>query len=55
MKKKRVKYLAIKNSTLVKELISLKDVVDEFKLYNIKVQSYDDLKINLRNYIKKID
>ncbi|GBC34055.1 uncharacterized protein OCT59_019066 [Rhizophagus irregularis] len=53
MKKKRVKYLAIKGSSLVnKELISHKDVVDEFKLYNIKVQSYDDLKINLYNYIK---
>ncbi|PKC50662.1 hypothetical protein RhiirA1_485667, partial [Rhizophagus irregularis] len=39
MKKKRVKYLAIKGSSLVnKELISHKDVVDEFKLYNIKVQ-----------------
>ncbi|POG73892.1 hypothetical protein GLOIN_2v1873989 [Rhizophagus irregularis DAOM 181602=DAOM 197198] len=55
MKKKRVKYLAIKNSISFKELISLKDEVDEFKLYNIKVQSFDDLKINLRNYIKKID
>ncbi|PKC59236.1 hypothetical protein RhiirA1_427089, partial [Rhizophagus irregularis] len=54
MKKKRVKYLAIKNSISFKELISLKDEVDEFKLYNIKVQSFDDLKINLRNYIKKI-
>ncbi|GET62531.1 hypothetical protein GLOIN_2v1771878 [Rhizophagus irregularis DAOM 181602=DAOM 197198] len=55
MKKKRIKYLAIKESSLVKDLISLKGEVDEFKLYNIKVQSYYDLKINLYNYIKTIN
>ncbi|GBC34062.2 hypothetical protein GLOIN_2v1873989 [Rhizophagus irregularis DAOM 181602=DAOM 197198] len=45
--------LFLKNiqDTFIKKL----DEVDEFKLYNIKVQSFDDLKINLRNYIKKID
>ncbi|PKC59792.1 hypothetical protein RhiirA1_426610, partial [Rhizophagus irregularis] len=49
MKKKRVKYLAIIDffeSTSdygnydYKELVSLKDEVEEFKLYDIKVQSH---------------
>ncbi|PKC56250.1 hypothetical protein RhiirA1_474273 [Rhizophagus irregularis] len=54
MKKKRVKYLAISDSYCestifgsfsynTKELISLKGEVNEFKLYNIEVQSYSDL------------
>ncbi|RGB29771.1 hypothetical protein C1646_766169 [Rhizophagus diaphanus] len=66
MKKKRVKYLAISDSycgsTLfgsfsynTKELISLKGEVNEFKLYNIEVQSYSDLVIDLLNYIKEIN
>ncbi|EXX64920.1 uncharacterized protein OCT59_019058 [Rhizophagus irregularis] len=55
MKKKRVRYLAIKESILVKELVSFKDEANEFRLYNIKVQSYQSLEINLHNYIKEID
>ncbi|PKK59599.1 hypothetical protein RhiirC2_794617, partial [Rhizophagus irregularis] len=54
MKKKRVKYLAI-NESNIKELISLKDEVNEFKLYNIEVKSYSGLLINSYNYIKEID
>ncbi|EXX68031.1 uncharacterized protein OCT59_000211 [Rhizophagus irregularis] len=79
MKKKRVKYLAISDSSRedtfdryshnvkeicsmkynevnnVKELFSLKYEVDEFRLYNIEVQSYLSLKINSYNYIKEIN
>ncbi|PKK66876.1 hypothetical protein RhiirC2_784255, partial [Rhizophagus irregularis] len=64
MKKKRVKYLAISDSYCestifgsynTKELISLKGEVNEFKLYNIEVQSYSDLVIDLLNYIKEIN
>ncbi|PKK67466.1 hypothetical protein RhiirC2_751718, partial [Rhizophagus irregularis] len=47
MKKKRVKYLAIMDSFKgasdnygYKELFSLKDEVEKFKLYDIKVQCY---------------
>jgi hypothetical protein len=47
MKKKRVKYLAILINC--KDLVSLKDEVKEFELYNIKVQNYDI------SYIKVID
>ncbi|EXX59718.1 hypothetical protein RirG_186560 [Rhizophagus irregularis DAOM 197198w] len=52
MKKKRVKYLAINDSS--KELISLKEV-NEFKLYNIEVQRHSDLMIDLYDYIKEIN
>jgi hypothetical protein len=66
MKKKRAKYLAISDSYCeytifgsfsynTKELISLKGEVNEFKLYNIEVQSYSDLVIDLLNYIKEIN
>ncbi|GBC33943.1 uncharacterized protein OCT59_019152 [Rhizophagus irregularis] len=66
MKKKRVKYLAIVNSSLEmiseynsryneKELFSLHDEVKEFSLYNIKVQSYLSLVIRLSDFIKKIN
>ncbi|PKK61686.1 hypothetical protein RhiirC2_791432 [Rhizophagus irregularis] len=65
MKKKRVRYLAINNyfyeSTFdrygdnIKELISLKDEVKEFRLYNIEVQSYSGLVIDMHNYIKEIN
>ncbi|PKK57632.1 hypothetical protein RhiirC2_797691, partial [Rhizophagus irregularis] len=43
MKKKRVKYLAIKEASLFKDLISFKDEVNEFRLYNIEVKSYDGM------------
>ncbi|GBC33844.2 hypothetical protein GLOIN_2v1871562 [Rhizophagus irregularis DAOM 181602=DAOM 197198] len=61
MKKKRVKYLAINESLRlsfsdnVKELISLEDEVNEFKLYNIEVQSYSGLLINSCDYVKEIN
>ncbi|RGB38569.1 hypothetical protein C1646_806062 [Rhizophagus diaphanus] len=65
MKKKRVKYLAISDSSReytfgnysnnAKELFSLKYEVDEFRLYNIEVQSYLSLKIDSYNYIKEIN
>ncbi|PKC70755.1 hypothetical protein RhiirA1_454356 [Rhizophagus irregularis] len=41
MKKKRVKYLATRNSENYVELVLYKDEVEEFKLYDIKVQSYE--------------
>ncbi|PKK64184.1 hypothetical protein RhiirC2_787868 [Rhizophagus irregularis] len=41
MKKKRVKYLATRNSENYEELVLYKDEVEEFKLYDIKVQSYE--------------
>ncbi|EXX51025.1 uncharacterized protein OCT59_027049 [Rhizophagus irregularis] len=63
MKKKRVKYLAIIDSFEstsdygnydYKELVSLKDEVEEFKLYDIKVQSHKSLMVSFpeftRNY-----
>ncbi|CAB5181185.1 unnamed protein product [Rhizophagus irregularis] len=52
MKKKRVKYLAIYG---YQDLISLKDEVNEFKLHNIKIESYYnsyDLVENFRYYYK---
>ncbi|PKC57924.1 hypothetical protein RhiirA1_541359 [Rhizophagus irregularis] len=63
MKKKRVKYLAIINSFERsddgtydhKELFSLKDEVDEFELYNIRVQNYYDSLINMYKFIKQIN
>ncbi|GBB88219.1 hypothetical protein RclHR1_14770003 [Rhizophagus clarus] len=64
MKKKRVKYLAIMDSvesTLVngnyssKELHSSKDEVKEFRLYDIKVQTYYSLLINMYGFIKECD
>ncbi|PKK62758.1 hypothetical protein RhiirC2_789897 [Rhizophagus irregularis] len=61
MKKKRVKYLAImnpfkstENYNSNKELFSMKDEVEEFRLYNIKVQSYHCL-FNLYHFIKESD
>ncbi|GES72779.1 hypothetical protein GLOIN_2v1780629 [Rhizophagus clarus] len=53
MNEKRVKYLATIRSG--KELFDLKDEVKEFKLYDIKVQCYDDLLINIYEFTKKLD
>jgi hypothetical protein len=47
MKKKRVKYLAILIDN--QDLVFLEDEVEEFELYNIKVQKYDE------SYIRAID
>ncbi|PKY32234.1 hypothetical protein RhiirB3_531970 [Rhizophagus irregularis] len=61
MKKKRVKYLAIKN-TLIRgcvrrkvDLFDLKDEVKEFKLHNIKVLSYNKLSIGIYRFLNTID
>ncbi|UZO10640.1 uncharacterized protein OCT59_002220 [Rhizophagus irregularis] len=50
MKKKRAKYLAIFINN--QDLVSLKDEVKEFELYNIKVQKYDEYD---ESYIRVID
>ncbi|RIA84581.1 hypothetical protein C1645_832077 [Glomus cerebriforme] len=61
MKKKRVEYLAVENNFSYnpiigcKDLSSLKDEVKEFKLYDIQVFRYDNLCIDVRNFIKEID
>ncbi|PKC54159.1 hypothetical protein RhiirA1_542974 [Rhizophagus irregularis] len=61
MKKRRVKYLAIKN-TLIRgcvkrevDLFDLKDEVKEFKLHNIKVLSYIRLSIDIYRFFDEID
>ncbi|EXX70697.1 hypothetical protein RirG_085150 [Rhizophagus irregularis DAOM 197198w] len=59
MKKKRVRYLAIKNSFHKnalfhnKDLFYLKDEVEEFGSYNIKLQNYNDSIMGVYNYIKE--
>jgi hypothetical protein len=54
MKKERVKYLAILETCdeCDKELFSLKDEVNEFKLHNIIIQKYNDLYITAGNFVK---
>ncbi|POG67151.1 hypothetical protein GLOIN_2v1779695 [Rhizophagus irregularis DAOM 181602=DAOM 197198] len=53
MKKKRVRYLAILGnlSGEEKNLITSIDEIKEFELYDIKVQHYDNLFIQICNYI----
>jgi hypothetical protein len=53
MKKRRVKYLAILGNLFgnEKNLISSDDEMKEFELYDIKVQHYDDLFIQIHDYI----
>jgi hypothetical protein len=55
VKKKRVKYLAIKEIFHFKdeELFLLEDKVKEFELYDIKVLYYDDLVIDICDFIKE--
>ncbi|RGB30080.1 hypothetical protein C1646_765793 [Rhizophagus diaphanus] len=60
MKKKRVKYLAIKNTSSTFgfrdiDLSNLKDEVNEFKLYNIKVLKYVNLSTDTYRFINEID
>ncbi|GET58314.1 hypothetical protein GLOIN_2v1791175 [Rhizophagus irregularis DAOM 181602=DAOM 197198] len=60
MKKKRVKYLAIKNTIqgcvdMKMDLFDLKDEVKEFKLHNIKVLSYTNLCIYIYRFLNEID
>jgi hypothetical protein len=56
MKNKRVKYLAILESFLGKidDLFSLKDVVKEFDLYDIKIQNYNELNTDCHDFIKEL-
>ncbi|POG63188.1 hypothetical protein GLOIN_2v1784343 [Rhizophagus irregularis DAOM 181602=DAOM 197198] len=60
MKKKRVKYLAIKNSFALSfrndiDLFNLKDEVKEFKSHNIKVLRYNDLYTYIYNFANEND
>ncbi|CAB4404715.1 unnamed protein product [Rhizophagus irregularis] len=57
MKKKRVKYLAIKDNFNGKSinLFNKKDEVKEFNLYNIKVLNYDNLYFDIYRYVNEID
>ncbi|CAB5179781.1 unnamed protein product [Rhizophagus irregularis] len=61
MKKKRVKYLAIKNTFTLGfngndiDLSNSKDEVKEFKSHNIKVQSYINLSTNIYNFVNEIN
>ncbi|RIA91676.1 hypothetical protein C1645_821686 [Glomus cerebriforme] len=51
VEKKRIEYLAYKNST--RDLIVSRDVVKRFESYNIKVRNYNDLIIHYYDYIEK--
>ncbi|GBC02660.1 hypothetical protein RclHR1_04740003 [Rhizophagus clarus] len=54
MKEKRVEYLAYSEygfSSIMDDLFSLKDEVNEFKLYNIKVRRYCDLYIRTYDFV----
>ncbi|RGB27751.1 hypothetical protein C1646_819566 [Rhizophagus diaphanus] len=63
MKKKRVKYLAIKNTSSTfsiskgkdVDLSNLKDEVNEFKLYNIKVLKYVNISTDIYRFVNEID
>ncbi|GBB87661.1 hypothetical protein RclHR1_14130002 [Rhizophagus clarus] len=60
MKKKRTEYLAFQDyiynqaSINNNDLVSLKDEVKEFRLYNIIVQNYFDLNINVPAFINEM-
>ncbi|GBB92382.1 hypothetical protein RclHR1_00200015 [Rhizophagus clarus] len=56
MKEKRVKYLAIKEDFAEesRDLFFSKDEVKNFESYDIKVQNYCDLKIQIYNFINKM-
>jgi hypothetical protein len=58
MKERRVKYLAFEEVFFIgkrKDLIFSKYDVKEFDLHNIQVVNYNDLQIQVGNYIKEID
>ncbi|CAB5200401.1 unnamed protein product [Rhizophagus irregularis] len=58
MKKKRVQYLAIKNTLYNRvdvDLSNFKDEVNEFKLHNIKVLKYDNLSTDIYRFVNEID
>ena len=63
MKRKRVKYLAIKNTFFkntffnnnVRDFFSLKDEVKEFESNDIQVLYYNDLHIQVIDFIKEMD
>jgi hypothetical protein len=50
MKKKKVDHLAISSNDFL-DLTLLKDEVDEFKLYNIKIQKYEEYYIHLYDLV----
>ncbi|EXX71003.1 uncharacterized protein OCT59_000504 [Rhizophagus irregularis] len=56
MKKKRIKYFAFLENFIFEQinddLFSLKDEVKEFKLYDIKVQNYNDLQIQFSEFLE---
>ncbi|UZO02483.1 uncharacterized protein OCT59_020963 [Rhizophagus irregularis] len=55
MKKERVKYLAINSDNDDYELFSLKDEVNEFKLYNIIVKKFSDLNFSSYSFINNFN
>ncbi|GBC05438.1 hypothetical protein RclHR1_06220011 [Rhizophagus clarus] len=57
MKKERVKYLAIMEVYFEKreDLSFMKDEVKEFESYNVKVQNYNDLYVQVYDLIKEMD
>ncbi|RIA84426.1 hypothetical protein C1645_832271, partial [Glomus cerebriforme] len=57
MKKERVKYLAIKDASSYSSYL-IDEEVNEFKLYNITIQPYDNLHINceaIKWYLKSTE
>ncbi|RGB25974.1 hypothetical protein C1646_771029 [Rhizophagus diaphanus] len=57
MKKKRVKYLAIESSFNGKyeDMLFLKGKVEEFKLHDIQILNYNDLYIQIYDFISEVD
>ncbi|EXX64006.1 uncharacterized protein OCT59_000418 [Rhizophagus irregularis] len=58
MKESRVKFLAFEEVFFIgkrKDLVFSKDDVKEFDFYDIQVINYNDLQINVGNFIKEID
>ncbi|RGB35799.1 hypothetical protein C1646_758901 [Rhizophagus diaphanus] len=57
MEKKRVKYLSIRYFRNQIDLYDLKDKVEEFKLYNVRVRSWDELSFSgdIYNLLKEVD
>ncbi|PKK71278.1 hypothetical protein RhiirC2_778582 [Rhizophagus irregularis] len=55
IKKERVKYLAIISDDDDYELFSLKDEVNEFKLYNITVKKFSDLHFSSYSFINNFN
>src|SRR5947207_12945590 len=55
MKKRRVKYLAfVEYYPTYKDLFSLENEVKKFEFYNIKIQDYDELNVNIYSFVEKM-